>query len=79
MDVVWGVRTSNCYVQIGNSYLMEWAADFVRAKRITSNIGADHTAYDGQSIKGSEIDLSSVSKILQAGWIWHPNGGLFQK
>jgi prepilin-type processing-associated H-X9-DG protein len=62
-------------MQFGNSYLMEWAVDFARTKRITGNVGASPNNYDGQSMKSSEIALSPVNKIIQGDWIWHPNRG----
>ena len=73
-DTIRGVKTTNCYLQFGNSYLMEWAADFARTKRITGDINGGAT-YNGQSMKTSEIGLSPVNKIMQGDWIWHPNRG----
>jgi prepilin-type processing-associated H-X9-DG protein len=74
-DKVRNVKTTNCYVQFGNSYLMEWAVDFARTKRITGDIAASATSYNGNSMKSSEIALSPVNKIIQGDWIWHPNRG----
>ena len=70
-----GKRCTNAYVQYGTSYLMEWAADFVRVKRVTGNIGAPRGQYDGQSMKSSEIALSSANKMVIGDWPWHPNRG----
>ena len=70
-----GKKCTNAYIQYGTSYLMEWAADFARTKHVTGNINAGAGSYDGQSIKTSEIALSSVNKIIQGDWIWHPNRG----
>ncbi len=69
------VGSKNCYLEYGNSYLMEWAADGFRVKHVTGNLAASRTAYDGQSIKTSEIAQSPSNKIIQGDWIWHPNRG----
>ncbi|MFM7103555.1 MAG: type II secretion system protein [Verrucomicrobiota bacterium] len=74
-DRVRNVRTTNCYLQFGNSYLMEWAVDFARTKRVTGDVRAAASTYNGQSMKSSEIALSPVNKIIQGDWIWHPNRG----
>jgi prepilin-type N-terminal cleavage/methylation domain-containing protein len=74
-----GKKCTNAYVQYGTSYLMEWAADFVRVKRVTGNVAAPRTAYDGQSMKSSEIALSAANKIVIADWPWHPNRGFSDK
>jgi len=68
-------KCTNCYAQYGNSYLMEWAADFIRTRRVTGNIGASRSADDGNSIKGSEIARGPSNKIIQGDWIWHVNRG----
>ncbi|MFM8359828.1 MAG: type II secretion system protein, partial [Verrucomicrobiota bacterium] len=62
-DRVRNVRTTNCYLQFGNSYLMEWAVDFARTKRVTGDVRAAANTYNGQSMKSSEIALSPVNKI----------------
>jgi prepilin-type N-terminal cleavage/methylation domain-containing protein len=74
-DTVRGVRTTNCYVQFGNSYLMQWAVDFARTRRVTGDVRAAPNTPNGQSMKASEIALSPVNKIIQGDWIWHPNRG----
>jgi len=74
-DTARGVKTTNCYVQFGNSYLMEWAADLARTKRITGDAGAAGSGYSGVSMKMSEVALSPANKIMQGDWIWHPNRG----
>jgi prepilin-type N-terminal cleavage/methylation domain-containing protein/prepilin-type processing-associated H-X9-DG protein len=73
-DNVRNVRTTNCYVQFGNSYLMEWAADGFRTKHITGDL-SNPGSYNGRSMKTSEIAQSPVNKIMQGDWIWHPNRG----
>ena len=73
-DTVRGVKTTNCYVQFGNSYLMEWAADAFRTKHTTGDAG-NPGSYNGQSMKTTEIAQSPANKIMQGDWIWHPNRG----
>ena len=70
-----GINATNCYLQYGTSYLMEWAVDFARTKRVFGNIAAPRTAYDGQSMKTSEIAISPATKIILGDWIWHFNRG----
>ena len=70
-----GINSTNCYLQYGTSYLMEWAIDFMRTKRVFGNVGASRTAYDGQSMKTSEIAVSPANKVIQGDWIWHYNRG----
>ncbi len=70
-----GINATNCYEQYGTSYLMEWAVDFMRTKRVFGNIAAPRTAYDGQSMKTPEIALSAANKIILGDWIWHFNRG----
>lgn len=67
-------KATNCFRQYGTSYLMEWAADFARVKRVTGDINAPGT-YQGTSIKSSEVALAPSTKIVQGDWPWHPNRG----
>jgi prepilin-type N-terminal cleavage/methylation domain-containing protein len=71
-----GKKCTNCYIQYGNSYLMEWAADYVRVRHVTGNIAASRSSDEGQSMKVSEIAISPANKIVQGDWIWHPNRGV---
>ncbi len=70
-----GINCTNCYGQYGTSYLIEWAIDFMRVKRVFGDKGASRTAYNGQSMKASEIATSPSNKILLGDWIWHYNRG----
>jgi prepilin-type N-terminal cleavage/methylation domain-containing protein len=70
-----GINATNCYDQYGTSYLMEWAVDFMRTKRVFGNVAAPRTAYDGQSMKQAEIAASAVNKVMLGDWIWHFNRG----
>jgi len=67
---------TNCYAQYGNSYLIEWAVDYIRTKRICGNVAYPVSQYDGQSMTLSEIGLSPANKLLQGDWIWHANRGV---
>ena len=68
-------KCTNCYAQYGNSYLMEWAIDYIRTRRVTGNINASRNSDDGISLKTSEIGRSPANKIIQGDWIWHVNRG----
>ena len=70
-----GITCNNCYNVYGTSYLIEWAIDFMRVKRVFGDSGASRTDYSGQSMKASEIGLSPANKILLGDWIWHYNRG----
>lgn len=69
-----GKKCTNCYAQYGTSYLMEWAIDFARTKRVTGDKAGTGPA--GQSMKLGEIAQSASNKIIQGDWPWHPNRGL---
>lgn len=69
------INATNCYVQYGTSYLMEWAGDFMRVKHGFGNVDAPRSQYDGQSMKTSEIAISAANKILLGDWVWHINRG----
>ncbi len=73
------VGSTNCYNQYGNSYLIEWAIDFARTRRVCGNVNASRSSDDGQSMKSSEIAVSPSNKIIQGDWIWHPNRGWTDK
>lgn len=70
-----GINCTNCYAQYGTSYLIEYAIDFMRTKRVFGNVAGSRSSYDGQSMKGSEIALSPANKIILGDWIWHYNRG----
>ncbi len=74
--VIKDFKTTNCYVQYGNSYLMDWAVDYGRVRRVTGALSAPRNSDSGTSIKTSEIALSSANKIVQGDWIWPVNRGV---
>ncbi len=70
-----GFTCTNCWAQYGTSYLIEWAIDFMRTKRVFGDSGEAVTAYSGASITAAEIALSPTKKIILGDWIWHHNRG----
>jgi prepilin-type N-terminal cleavage/methylation domain-containing protein len=68
-------KCTNCYAQYGNSYLMEWAIDFARTRRVTGDRNAPRGTDYGSSIKVPEVARSANNKIIQGDWIWHQNRG----
>jgi prepilin-type N-terminal cleavage/methylation domain-containing protein len=70
-----GINATNCYNQYGTSYLMEWAGDFMRTKRVFGGIPFGRNEYSGQSMRTAEIAVSPANKIILGDWIWHYNRG----
>ena len=75
-SVIGDYRCTNCYVQYGNSYLMEWAIDYTRTKRVTGDIGSPRNSYQGTSMNTSEIGQAPTTKIIQGDWNWPANRGV---
>jgi prepilin-type N-terminal cleavage/methylation domain-containing protein len=67
-------QVKTCFTGWGNSYLVEWAVDAFRVRRVTgdSRASAQGTA-QAKSIKEAEIALSPANKILLGDWPWHAN------
>lgn len=61
------VRT--CYEAYGTSYLVQWAGDNFRVKKVTG----DSLISANKPIKGSEVALMPTTKIIQGDWPWHGN------
>jgi len=74
-----GINATNCYKQYGTSYLMEWAIDFMRTKRVFGNVDRAASAYDGASMKTAEIASSAANKIILGDWVWHYNRGWLEQ
>jgi prepilin-type N-terminal cleavage/methylation domain-containing protein len=70
-----GFACTNCWNQYGTSYLIEWAIDFARTKRVFGDAVAPVTAYNGHSMTGAEIGISASKKFILGDWIWHYNRG----
>ncbi|HMO63644.1 MAG TPA: type II secretion system protein [Verrucomicrobiota bacterium] len=67
---------SNCFLQYGNSYLVNWAVDAFRVKHVTGDSSpAARNTPQGTPIKTSEIARSPANKIIQGDWPWHSNRG----
>src|SRR5262249_41259045 len=50
-----GPTARNCYQEYGTSYLVEFAGDVLRVKRVCGNLALPRSDYGGHSIKTSEI------------------------
>jgi prepilin-type N-terminal cleavage/methylation domain-containing protein len=61
------IRT--CYEAYGTSYLVQWAGDNFRVKKVTG----DSLIPANKPIKGSEVGLGPTTKLIQADWPWHGN------
>src|SRR5688572_13637349 len=64
-----GRRTTNCYIQYGNSYLTEYGFDYYKVKKVCGIYGDRSNV----SIKNTEVSLRPSTKIIQGDWIWHAN------
>ncbi len=70
-----GYPCDNCWKVYGTSYLIPWAVDFARTRRVYGNGAAPSTQDDGRSLKTSDIARSPANKFLLGDWIWHFNRG----
>ena len=70
-----GINATNCYGQYGTSYLLTWKFDFMRYKRVFGSLASPRNAYEGQSMKTSEIGLCAAKKLVLGDWIFHYNRG----
>lgn len=61
----------SCWDGWGNSYLVEWAGDAFRVRRVTGSAG--HLTALSKSILLSEIAQAPTTKIIQGDWPWHGN------
>jgi hypothetical protein len=66
-------QVKTCWEGWGNSYLVEWAADAFRVKKITGDSKATRGSPEATSIKDSEIARKPSNKIIQGDWPWHAN------
>ncbi|KAB2660596.1 MAG: type II secretion system protein [Verrucomicrobia bacterium] len=57
----------NCFIEYGNSYCTQWAADPWGVQHVTAQPG-------GSPIKGTEVAAHPVNKIIQGDWIWENAG-----
>lgn len=61
-----------CYLGWGNSYLVQWASDSFRVKKVTGDSKAP-TLDSGKPSKVSDFAAAPTKKILQGDWPWHAN------
>lgn len=64
-----------CWDVFGNSYLAQWNMDSFGVKQVFGDVNSPLDSAPGRSMKGAEIAVSPVNKIIQGDWIWHPNRG----
>jgi prepilin-type N-terminal cleavage/methylation domain-containing protein len=77
------VPVSCCFSNYGNSYLEEWGYDFWGVGHVDGAINVDGTHYDNQleggglytyqAMKGSDIGMAAVKKIIQGDMAWQEN------
>ena len=60
-----------CWDGWGNSYLVEWNANFNQVQQVTGSAGGITPA--NQGIKMSAVSVSPVTKIIQGDWNWQYN------
>ena len=68
----------SCWAGWGNSYLVQWAGDFSRVRRVTGRGTKLYTPPIGP-IKFWEIAQRPASKIIQGDWPWHGNRNVNEK
>jgi prepilin-type N-terminal cleavage/methylation domain-containing protein len=64
-----------CWDVFGNSYLAQWASDSFGVKHPFGDVNSPVNSDAGRSMKGTEIAVNAVTKVIQGDWIWHPNRG----
>jgi prepilin-type N-terminal cleavage/methylation domain-containing protein len=70
-----GYNCTNCWNQYGTSYLIPWAIDYARTRRVFGDSLASPSLDNGQSLKASDIARSPANKFILGDWIWHFNRG----
>lgn len=65
-------QAKSCYLGWGNSYLVEWAGDAFRVKKVTGDSKNPGQEY-GRPIKASEVAQRPTTKIILGDWPWHAN------
>src|SRR5207244_2238699 len=74
-----GLNATNCWQVYGTSYLIEWAGDGFRVKRVFGDAAASPSAYNGQSMTMTEIGKAPTKKVILGDWCWHSNRGWTDK
>jgi len=65
-------KIKTCYEGFGTSYLVEWAGDYFRVKKVAGD-SLSPNAPEGKPIKSGEITQKPTTKIIQGDWPWHAN------
>ncbi len=63
--------TKTCWDGWGNSYLVEWNANFNQVQMVTGSAG--YLTAASQGIKYAQIAVHPVNKIIQGDWNWQYN------
>jgi prepilin-type N-terminal cleavage/methylation domain-containing protein len=64
-------NAKTCWDGWGNSYLVEWDANFNQVAQVTGSLGGITPANNG--IKMSEVSVHPANKIIQGDWDWQYN------
>jgi prepilin-type N-terminal cleavage/methylation domain-containing protein/prepilin-type processing-associated H-X9-DG protein len=60
----------NCFVNYGNSYCPEHVYEYWRVQHITADSALSEDAGDSVPIKGREVAIHPVNKVIQGDWEW---------
>jgi prepilin-type N-terminal cleavage/methylation domain-containing protein len=69
----------SCFLGWGNSYLVEWASDAFRVKKVTGDSRAAPNTDAAKGIRESDIARKPTTKIIQGDWPWHANRSTVDK
>ncbi len=69
----------SCWEGWGNSYLVEWAGDAFRVKRVTADSMGTKGSYEATPMKDSEVSVRPATKIFEGDWPWHANRQIVDK
>lgn len=65
-------QVKSCFLGWGNSYLVQWAGDAFRVKKVTGDVKSPNQE-SGRPIKTSEVAQRPTTKIILGDWPWHAN------
>jgi prepilin-type N-terminal cleavage/methylation domain-containing protein len=63
----------SCWAGWGNSYLVQWGADYFRVRYVTGSGPLGKWMAKTPPLKVAEVSKKPVTKILLAEWNWHAN------
>ncbi len=72
-------NAKNCFVDFGNSYLVQFQHDSYRVKHVAGDLKSPKGSYEATPIKSSEVARSPSNKLIQGDWHWHPNRDINDK